>query len=568
VPLAKVPKLHTAAAAARIPSPDEGATEWFHAHGEGTPGDCESGGHCPHLPYAILILILIALAGCGPARDQTVTEPPSDPLPYAPIVVPETTTHWQGEMAGEVTQDSVILQGRLTLDGHVHGTDVMGRAGVGVFALSTDEQFQSAFRTRWMVASAEGDYIVKAWVDGLEAGTRYYYRLLSGPDLDSLEAGPTGTFRTLDGKGVGRQVSLVVVTGINRFAFQALALKNLAVEDLRLGFPALAAIASHEPDFFVGTGDNVYYDSPFIRRAATREAMRAKWHRQFAAPRFAELFQHVPTYWEKDDHDFRYDDADPYGPAEPSAELGAEIFLEQVPVAGPGEEDPRTYRIHRINDLVQIWLLEVRDHRDANTETPGPDKTMWGAEQRAWLQSTLLQSDATFKILISPTPMVGPDDSVKGVQGGWLAPYFGGRPLGQAKDENKRDNQTNPYGFKDEGDAFFAWLVENGFLDKNLYIVCGDKHWQYHSIHPSGFEEFSVGALVDGNSRLGPKPGDELSTDPLGLISQLYSQEHPSGGFLEITVRPPRESEPAVAEFAFYDEHGTPLYSVERRARR
>jgi len=28
-----------------------------------------------------------------------------------------------------------------------------------------------------------------------------------------------------------------------------------------------------------------------------------------------------------------------------------------------------------------------------------------------WLQRTLLESDADFKILISPTPMVGPDDT-------------------------------------------------------------------------------------------------------------------------------------------------------------
>ena len=40
----------------------------------------------------------------------------------------------------------------------------------------------------------------------------------------------------------------------------------------------------------------------------------------------------------------------------------------------------------------------------------GPTKTIWGAEQLAWLKSSLLESDATFKLLVSPTPMVGPDD--------------------------------------------------------------------------------------------------------------------------------------------------------------
>jgi len=306
--------------------------------------------------------------------------------------------------------------------------------------------------------------------------------------------------------------------------------------------------------------------------------MRAKWHRQFATPRFAALFQRVPTYWEKDDHDFRYNDADPYGYLEPSADLGVEVFLEQAPVVDPRDEKPVTYRTHRINDLLQIWLVEGRDYRDANTESPGLDKSMWGAEQKAWLKRTLLESDATFKLLISPTPMVGPDDRLTGSQGGFIAPLFGGAPVGQGEDKRKRDNHTNAHGFRDEGQAFFDWLLEHGLPDKGFTIICGDRHWQYHSIHPDGAdrrhpsnglrpEEFSVGALVDGNARLGRAPRDDLSTDPDGLISQPYLQPEKSGGFLEVSVRPPTGENPAVARFAFYDERGTLLYSVERSAR-
>ena len=515
-----------------------------------------------------LVLALVATVAGEPERVETVLHLPHDPLDQPRVEVPGTTAHWQGEMAGEVTQDSAILQARLTVDGVVHCGDVEGRPAAGAFALSTEEDFHTAFRTRWAVASAEGDYLIKARVTGLQPGTRYYYRLLSGPDVQWVEAGPTGTFRTLDPRGVSRAVRFVVVTGMNRFAFRATTLRDAAFEKRSLGFPALATILSHHPDFFVATGDNVYYDCPFIGRARSRRSMRAKWHRQFATPRFAALFQRVPTYWEKDDHDFRYDDADPYGLFEPSAELGVEVFVEQVPVVDPRDEDPVTYRTHRVNDLLQIWLVEGRDHRDANTRPPGPEKTLWGAEQREWLQETLMESDAAFKILISPTPLVGPDDSMKGGQGGFVAPLFGGRPLGQGDDQRKRDNHTNLYGFRDEAETFFDWLAENGFLSGGFYVVCGDRHWQYHSVHPSGIEEFSAGALVDGNARLGRVPGDDLSTDPDGLISQPYLQGEKSGGFLEVTVRPPQGEAPAVAIFAFYDEHGALLYSAERTAHR
>jgi len=115
---------------------------------------------------------------------------------------------------------------------------------------------------------------------------------------------------------------------------------------------------------------------------------------------------------------------------------------------------------------------------------------------------------------------------------------------------------TNPKGFEHEGEAFFRWLGEKGFLEKNFYIVCGDRHWQYHSIRPDGFEDFSCGTLVASNSRLGRKPGGPDSTDPEGGIEQPYTQAKASGGFLHPTD-----------EFAFYDENGVMLYATTKTAK-
>ena len=82
---------------------------------------------------------------------------------------------------------------------------------------------------------------------------------------------------------------------------------------------------------------------------------------------------------------------------------GQEIFRQQVPL---GKTIYRTFRWGR--DL-QIWFTDGRDFRSPNDIPDGPEKTIWGTEQKAWLQRTLLESDATWKILISPTPIVGPD---------------------------------------------------------------------------------------------------------------------------------------------------------------
>ena len=449
--------------------------------------------------------------------------------------------HAQGEMAGEVSTSSVILQSRLTASESAIDEDVQGIAGTARFELARNAEFGDSVATAWLQAVPEYDFIVKAKVTGLEPATRYWYRLVYGPKRTDVERGPARTFRTLAGAEGTDPVRFVVVTGMNYVKFHHGGKVAYRGPDKQLGYPALVAIRERKPDFFVGTGDNVYYDSrPF---ATTQEQLRRKWRQQFAQPRFIELFAEVPTYWEKDDHDYRYDDCDNSGDRAPSVALGLATFREQVPVVDPREEDSRTYRTYRMSKALQIWFVEGRDYRDPNAMPDGPDKTLWGMEQIAWLKRTLLASDAAFKLLISPTPLVGPDDL------------------------RKRDNHADVKGFRHEGNAFFAWLTENGFLEKGFSLICGDRHWQYRSIHPSGFEEFSSGALVDANSRLGRKPGDPKSTDPNAEVKQPYTQTKPSGGFLEVTVTPSsRRQWRASAKFTFRDEHGEVLYEHEKTA--
>ena len=312
-------------------------------------------------------------------------------------------TNGQGEIAGEVTTESVILQSRLTIGDELVDGDLPGAEGVARFEVATSTEFADSVTTGWLRATSEHDFIVKAKIDGLDAGARYYYRLGYRFTEDRTTTGPTRTFKTLDGPEASTEVSFVAVTGMDYHRFHHAPNRAYTGPDKDLGYPALETILESKPDFFVATGDNVYYDIPYEGRAETAAGMRKKWHEQLVQPRYVDLFAEVPTYWEKDDHDSRYNDSDNTSDAEPSPELGAAIFLEQVPVADPSSSSPVTYRTHRINKLLQIWLTEGRDYRSPNMMEPGPDKSLWGEEQREWLERTLLESDATFKILISPT---------------------------------------------------------------------------------------------------------------------------------------------------------------------
>ena len=79
------------------------------------------------------------------------------------------------------------------------------------------------------------------------------------------------------------------------------------------------------------------------------------------------------------------------------------------------------------------------------------------------------ESDATFRILCSPTPIVGPDRT------------------------NKHDNHSN-LAFTHEGDELREFISKQ----KNMYVVCGDRNWQYVSVNAkTGVREYSCGPASD-----------------------------------------------------------------------
>ncbi|MCK4447591.1 MAG: PhoD-like phosphatase N-terminal domain-containing protein [Candidatus Marinimicrobia bacterium] len=99
-------------------------------------------------------------------------------------------------MAGEVTQTSVILQSRLTHGDKLIDGDLPGHPGIVCFEISESESFEKSFKTDWVMATSENDFIIKIKVTGLNPGTRYYYRLLYGENSKSYRKGRTCGFRT------------------------------------------------------------------------------------------------------------------------------------------------------------------------------------------------------------------------------------------------------------------------------------------------------------------------------------------------------------------------------------
>jgi phosphodiesterase/alkaline phosphatase D-like protein len=442
----------------------------------------------------------------------------------------------QGTMSGEVTDSTALLQTRLTLTAELDADgDLPGTAGMVGFEWATREDFSDAQSTPFQAAVDSQDFIVRAELSGLKPNTTYHYRAVYGVTEATAQAGPGCSFKTLPGRSIDTPVLFIVGSCMNYNKFlhgkmgKAGGPLTATETDKRLGYPSFEAMLNLRPDFFVGTGDIVYYDNP-MRVAETVPQLRQCWHEQFRFPRMIAFFRSVPAYWSKDDHDFRYNESDNSTDHLPLPKTGIDLFREQLPMLATGSEKP-TYRTHRVSQDLQIWLTEGRDYRSPNEMADGPEKSLWGTEQREWLKTTLKASDAKWKILISPTPMVGPDDL------------------------KKIDNHADLNGFRHEADAFFTWLKENEI--ENFTIICGDRHWQYHSIHSSGVHEFACGALNDENSRLGVAPGDKDGSDPQALIQQEYTSPTPNGGFLQIAAG----DELVMAHF---DSRGKQLHRVSR----
>lgn len=362
--------------------------------------------------------------------------------------------------------------------------------------------------TQWMAVDPGHDYTRQFRLSGLVPGTKYILQVESrspgGKGAECIKGG----FRTAPPAGKESKVVFTVTTGT-------------AYPDRDMGgqgFKIYPLMQKLDPDFFVHTGDILYYDL----LAKDLELANYHWARMYSLPTNIEFHRQVASYFIKDDHDTWMNDCWPGKKTkfmgDFTFEQGQQVFLEQVPMEGS-----KTYRTFRWGKDLQIWMVEGRDYRSPNTMADGPEKTIWGEEQMEWFKRTVQESDASFRILISPTPIVGPDRS------------------------NKMDNHAN-LSFKREGDEIRSFIASQ----KDMLVVCGDRHWQYASVDAeTGIREYSCGPASDAHA--GGWSNDKL------LPEHIYLNV--IGGFLSVTVD--RAEGKPVITFTFHGVDGQVLFEDE-----
>lgn len=354
----------------------------------------------------------------------------------------------------------------------------------------------------WKNVSPYKDYTIMEVVSGLKPNTTYQVLLEGRKDKNSTITEIQGTFKTAPSP------ETIVPIGFTSSTCQYFWDYDHPIR----GFKAYDSMLELNPAFHCQTGDYIYYDKPGPMSYNIALA-RHKWHAINAWPSLIDFYSKVPSYLQKDDHDILRDDASPN--SEPFGELtfndALKIWHEQVPL------NKKPFRSMRWGKDLEIWLVEGREFRSDNKAIDSDEKSIFGKTQKAWLKSSIESSNATFKILMSPTPVVGPDRS-----------------------KGKNDNHSNA-AYKTEGN----WLREFLSTQKNTFVVNGDRHWQYVSKDlKTGLLEFSQGPTSDVHAQ-GWNPKD-------------YRPEHQflrvKGGFLYVYVY--REHKTPMIKFIHYDVEG------------
>jgi alkaline phosphatase D len=97
----------------------------------------------------------------------------------------------------------------------------------------------------------------------------------------------------------------------------------------------------------------------------------------------------------------------PYTPGVHLLPIGLDAFIDYTPIAIAPNTPKRLYRSLRWGKHLELFVLDTRQYRDANSASDSPDrpKTMLGREQLTWLKDSLVASDATWKVIVSSVPM-------------------------------------------------------------------------------------------------------------------------------------------------------------------
>ncbi|TVP10850.1 alkaline phosphatase D family protein [Shewanella sp. KCT] len=322
-----------------------------------------------------------------------------------------------GIASGDPTHSAVILWTRVTPD-----TD--GDVKVG-WEIASDANFTQMISNGETTTNADRDYTVKVDAIGLDSGTAYYYRFMSGEQVSSV-----GMTKTLP-EGAVEQVKLAVMSCAN---FPAGYFNVYELASQQEGLDAVVHLGDYIYEY--GRGGYASEHAAELGREVlpagelfTLSDYRTRYGQYRSDESLQALHAKVPfiTVW--DDHEVANDTwsggAENHNEGEGDFEarkMGAlQAYFEWLPIRpwreGNHEE---IYRSFSFGDLVDLHMLDTRvlardkqldyaDYVDAATgamdsarfmaDVTSTERTLLGADQLQWLQASLLSATGKWQVL-------------------------------------------------------------------------------------------------------------------------------------------------------------------------
>lgn len=258
----------------------------------------------------------------------------------------------QGPMLGHVDQSSAQIWAR-----------VAGEADLSIL-YSESPRFTDARETTPIRALAENDYCVQATIDGLEAGSFYYYQILvDGEPLDSVREKEGYPLLTAPPSDMEVQFTIAFGAGA-KSEIDGMQAIWLQVQNAR-------------PHAFFWLGDNESAEG--LPPAFQAEQYRKQRNIPFLQP----LLRSIPQMATWD------------GPKQDS-EKSFDVFQRYWANPSYGEEsNPGSYFKYNYGG-VDFFVLDTYSFRRA-----GENATLLGQSQMDWLTSELDSSTSPFKVLLS-----------------------------------------------------------------------------------------------------------------------------------------------------------------------
>lgn len=267
---------------------------------------------------------------------------------------------------------------------------------------STSADFTGSQITTSTATSSTSDFTSTTTLVGLQAETKYFYRILLNGQVAT--AATVSSFTTFAPPGAQREITFAVTAD----------LRNAATNPTAPA-PTYASIAAADPDFVLQIGD-------FDHRNPTSLSAMRRMHRDVLSDRTAAgadfatyIAPRFPFFHVFDDHDYGQDDGNKTFAGRSAALQAFREYYGPSPLANPAAGVWQSFA----DGQVDVFMLDLRSQRDPNTQPDGPSKSMLDGDniangQKAWLKSGLLNSSATWKFLISSVafnPTTKPYDS-------------------------------------------------------------------------------------------------------------------------------------------------------------